>query len=147
MPNYLGTATGNTGIPSLLLSSLQQVTDKNVYNALYQIQNWANSFYPLLRLAASTGALVGNPGTNPIYTVQGGIVGITATAANFSFSYEEPFPNGVLTLLMQPVSAGTSDNVTILRASCTNAVAAGQYWRSGAALTGASAIDLLVVGF
>lgn len=44
-PNYLGTASGLTGIPTLLLSSLQNVEDTAVKTALYQIQNWANSFY------------------------------------------------------------------------------------------------------
>jgi len=44
--NYLGTQTNLTGIPSLLLSGLQNVQDKTVQTALYQIQNWANSFYP-----------------------------------------------------------------------------------------------------
>jgi hypothetical protein len=43
MPASLGTQTGLTGIPSLLLSGLQQVEDPTVQTALYQIQNWANS--------------------------------------------------------------------------------------------------------
>ena len=45
MPNYLGTATGLTGIPTLLLSSLGGVEDKAAETALYQVQNWANSFF------------------------------------------------------------------------------------------------------
>ena len=40
---YLGTATGLTGIPTLLISSLGQVEDPATQRALYQIQNWANS--------------------------------------------------------------------------------------------------------
>jgi hypothetical protein len=43
MPASLGTKTGLTGIPSLLLSGLSEVEDKTVQTALYQIQNWANS--------------------------------------------------------------------------------------------------------
>jgi hypothetical protein len=44
MPSsYLGTNTGLAGIPSLLISSLQQVDDPIVRTALYQIQNWCNS--------------------------------------------------------------------------------------------------------
>jgi hypothetical protein len=46
MPNYTGSATNLTGIPTLLISGLQQVTDPIVQTALYQIQQWANSFYP-----------------------------------------------------------------------------------------------------
>ena len=46
MPNYLGTQTNLTGIPSLLISTLQQIEDPNIQKALYQIQNWANSFFP-----------------------------------------------------------------------------------------------------
>lgn len=42
--SYLGTQTNLTGIPSLLLSGLQNVQDPVVQTALYQIQNWANSF-------------------------------------------------------------------------------------------------------
>jgi hypothetical protein len=44
-PNYLGSQSNLTGIPSLLLSGLQNVQDPIVQTALYQIQNWANSFY------------------------------------------------------------------------------------------------------
>jgi len=40
---YTGTSTGLTGIPSLLLSSLQAVQDPQVKTALYQVQQWANS--------------------------------------------------------------------------------------------------------
>ena len=40
---YLGTKTGLSGIPSLLISTLQQVQDPQVQRALYEIQNWANS--------------------------------------------------------------------------------------------------------
>jgi len=39
----LGTSTGLTGLPGLLLSGLQQIEDPTVQTALYQIQNWANS--------------------------------------------------------------------------------------------------------
>lgn len=46
MANYTGTATNLTGIPSLLISGLQQVEDPIVQTALYQIQQWANSFFP-----------------------------------------------------------------------------------------------------
>jgi hypothetical protein len=43
MSSYTGTSTGLTGIPSLLLSGLQNVQDSTVQTALYQIQQWANS--------------------------------------------------------------------------------------------------------
>lgn len=43
MTARLGTQTGLTSIPSLLISSLQQVKDPQIQRALYQIQNWANS--------------------------------------------------------------------------------------------------------
>jgi hypothetical protein len=60
MPNYLGTATGNTGIPSLLISSLQQVKDTQIRTALLEIQNWANSFFPLVRVGGQGGSIIGN---------------------------------------------------------------------------------------
>lgn len=41
--SYTGTTTGLSGIPSLLLSGLQQIQDPQVQTALYQIQQWANS--------------------------------------------------------------------------------------------------------
>ena len=39
----LGSKQGLTGIPSLLLSTLGTIKDKDTQRALYQIQNWANS--------------------------------------------------------------------------------------------------------
>lgn len=44
MPNYLGTQSGFTGIPSLLISGLSQIQDQTTQTALLQVQNWANSF-------------------------------------------------------------------------------------------------------
>lgn len=44
MPRYLGSANGLTGIPSALPSSLAQIQDPNVQKAIYQLQNWSNSF-------------------------------------------------------------------------------------------------------
>ena len=46
MTNQLGTKTNLTGIPSLLISGLQQIPDPTTQTALYQVQNWANSFFP-----------------------------------------------------------------------------------------------------
>lgn len=46
MPNYTGTQSNLTGIPSALPSSLQQIQDPNAQTAIYQLQQWANSFFP-----------------------------------------------------------------------------------------------------
>jgi hypothetical protein len=59
--SFLGTQTTFTGIPSLLLSSLNQVEDQNVQTALYQIQNWANS---VGLVSGVTGAGTAGLGTN-----------------------------------------------------------------------------------
>jgi hypothetical protein len=58
-PKYLGTATGLTGIPSLLLSTLQQVQDPEVQRALYQIQNWANSLGQVQGIVGTGSASLG----------------------------------------------------------------------------------------
>ena len=50
---YLGGPSGLTGIPTLLISSLQAVQDPATKTALYQIQNWANSNG---QVSGSTGA-------------------------------------------------------------------------------------------
>lgn len=67
-PNYLGTYTGLTGIPSLLISSLQQISDPAVYKALYQIQCWANSFMPPVCPAAADGVAAGESTASTSYT-------------------------------------------------------------------------------
>jgi hypothetical protein len=58
---YLGTSTGLTGIPNLLISDLAGVQDQKVQRALYQIQNWANS---LGAVNGTTGAKTATLGTN-----------------------------------------------------------------------------------
>jgi hypothetical protein len=59
MPATTGTATGLTGIPSLLISSLQQVQDPQVQKALYQIQQWANSVGLVSGITGSKTATLG----------------------------------------------------------------------------------------
>lgn len=61
MPATTGTATGLTGIPSLLLSTLQQVEDPQVRRALYQVQQWANS---VGLVNGTTGSKTATLGTN-----------------------------------------------------------------------------------
>jgi hypothetical protein len=61
MTRQLGTAQGLTGIPSLLISDLQQIEDQNVQRALYQVQNWANS---LGLVNGKTGGGTASLGTN-----------------------------------------------------------------------------------
>jgi hypothetical protein len=91
MPNYLGTATGNTGIPTLLISTLQQVTDPNVQKALYQIQNWANSFVPLAKVPAVGTPLAGSFPTSYSPSVIGGVKSIPFSAGGGTLTFDQPF--------------------------------------------------------
>jgi hypothetical protein len=59
--SLLGTSITFNGIPSLLLSGLQQVEDQTVQTALYQIQNWANS---VGAVNGTTGSGTASLGTN-----------------------------------------------------------------------------------
>lgn len=61
MPATLGTSTGLTGIPTLLLQGLQNISDPQTRTALYQIQNWANS---VGLVNGTTGAKTATLGTN-----------------------------------------------------------------------------------
>lgn len=114
--NYLGTATGNTGIPSLLLSSLQQVPDDNTQKALYQVQNWANSFKNLLSLSGSTitsSTLSGGTGTatTPI-SAQAGVTSGVTSGFNLDVTYPTPFPTGTLIVLVTPTSIPPGSTTT-----------------------------------
>jgi hypothetical protein len=61
MPASLGTTQTLTGIPSLLLSGLQEVQDPVVRTALYQVQNYANS---IGLVSGTTGSLTATLGTH-----------------------------------------------------------------------------------
>jgi hypothetical protein len=147
---YLGTATGNTGIPSLLISSLNKVSDPNVYQALYQIQNWANSFKSLGSTIGQGGAtaIFGGPVPDTAQIVyQSGLIGLTATAGNFSFGFGTGFSTGLLSLVMTAADAGNSNVIVLDSAATTNAIGAGQYFRNGSPLTGAGSVTYFASGW
>jgi hypothetical protein len=101
LPNTLGTKTNLTGIPSLLISTLQQVTDQNIQKALYQIQNWANSFFPWN---------------------YGGISG-SYTTGGFAFNFPSPYSTSLFSIVVTPASSGASQ-AQIISATKTGAVVA-----------------------
>jgi hypothetical protein len=112
-PNYLGTATGNTGIPSLLVSSLQTVTDPDVKTALYQIQNWANSFKALAQSGAPGAVLVGAYSGQAQIDQAGTLVGTTSGAGALALTFPAPFPNGVISVSGFNGDISAASNVTI----------------------------------
>ena len=111
MANYLGTLTGNTGIPSLLISNLSQIQDAKVQQALYQIQNWANSFRPLMGFLATQGFLepTSDPPSNAPWTTQFGVSAQSTTGAGTApIVFPEPFPDGIESILVTPIKIGTA---------------------------------------
>jgi hypothetical protein len=96
-PNYTGTQSNLTGIPSLLISSLQQVKDPVVQTALYQIQQWANSFFTW-----QYGGVAEN------YTT-GGFVGI----------FPKPFASELSALVITPSDLSNASQAQIVLASTT----------------------------
>jgi hypothetical protein len=102
MPQYLGTKTGNTGIPSLLISSLQQVKDPEIQTALYQIQNWANSFHTLLQSSPPGVTLAGSWTNQPLIMTAGTLVATTGTggsAGQVTLTFPTAFPNGLVSVV------------------------------------------------
>jgi hypothetical protein len=83
MPANLGTATGLTGIPTLLLSNLGQIEDPEVQRALYQIQNWANSVGLVNGKTGSGSAVLGAnfPGATPAHPATWTTVSLNGVAA------------------------------------------------------------------
>lgn len=79
----LGTATGLTGIPTLLLSTLGQVQDPQVQRALYQIQNWANSVGLVNGVTGAGSAALGAncPATTPAAPATWTTVSLNGTPA------------------------------------------------------------------
>jgi hypothetical protein len=61
MASTLGTKSGLSGIPSLLISDLASVKDPVVQRALYQVQNFANSIGSIT--AGALGAKTATLGT------------------------------------------------------------------------------------
>jgi hypothetical protein len=102
MPNYLGTKTGNTGIPSLLISTLQKVKDPHIQTALYQIQNWANSFHQLVGAATPGSTLAGSWTNQPLIVSAGTLVATTGTggtAGQVTLTFPTAFPNGLVSVV------------------------------------------------
>jgi hypothetical protein len=85
MPNYLGSHTGLTGIPSALPSTLEQIQDPAAKRAIYQLQNWANSF-----LIFNQGRFSGNYITGGVRVTYANMYSTaavpTATSAGISFA-------------------------------------------------------------
>lgn len=99
MPDYIGTATGNTGIPTLLISSLNKIKDKDpdIHTALYQIQNWANSFHTLLNVLGVGPAYVGSPPAAGVgLAIETGVfIGTTGVSGTFTVNFPTAFPGGI----------------------------------------------------
>lgn len=118
MPNYLGTQTNLTGIPSLLLSGLQSVEDSTVQTALYQIQNWANSFFPWKFLRSSG-----------LYTT-GGVSSVFRT----------PFATAVDAITFGPIGGTLGSQVSIVNFDTTQ-FTAQIFLPGGAELTNGAAFQ------
>ena len=124
--SYLGTKNNLTGIPSLLISSLQQVQDPVVQTALYQIQNWANSFSALpsvLRLTGTNNSLVG-PDLNPTSDTAVQLAFVAATTDTngiVSVTFATPFTTSLGGVWLQNLGAGSTANQELLVDSLTPA--------------------------
>jgi len=129
MPNYLGTKTGNTGIPSLLISSLQQVKDPEIQTALYQIQNWANSFHTLLQSSPPGVTLAGSWTNQPLIMTAGTLVATTGTgltAGEVNLTFPTAFPNGLISVVaMSGDQAAVGDMLVVGNQSVVAANAGG----------------------
>ncbi len=99
-PNYLGTQSNLTGIPSLLLSGLQNVGDQTVQTALYQIQNWANSFF----------------------TFQYGGVAENYTTGGFNAIFDKPFASNVVALVVTASDLSNASQTQLVTVTTTHFV-------------------------
>jgi hypothetical protein len=97
-----------------------------------------------------SGAIAGTPPSagTPQFLLQIGSVGVSASSGNFSFSFPTGFPNGLAILIMQPTTnlSGTVDQI-VTSGTSTKSTAIGQYFRSGAGVTGSVSMCFQAIGW
>jgi len=102
-------------------------------------------------LFGAVGALVGSlPSiTAPNWLIQAGRVAVSPTAGNFTFTFPNAFPNGLLCVLMQPEDAGGVQSTIQLNSTSTKTTAVGIWWRpAGTGYTGSTVtVNFIAIGF
>lgn len=100
-------------------------------------------------LFGTSTAIAGTPGATvaPSWYIQTGVLVATATAANFTCTFANAFPNGLLCCFMGSVGGGGNQDLVVTLSTSNGTRAVGQLFRGGSAYTGSFNVQYLAIGW